>query len=221
MLLSAAPVFAQTARPHPQPPRSRRRRSRRRPRPAPAAARRPPRRAAAGAVPGGRENRVRQPAARRSRTRPTARPPSTRVQRADPEEADRRRGQGQAAAGQPAEAADQRQRDERAARVAAREGNRAADSRGRALPAGRAGRDQRAAAGSCRTSSQKKLLPIVEQVAKEKGLHILFSRGRRGDRRGPIPASTSPPTSSRSSTRWRSRAARRPKLAQPDRALRD
>ena len=48
-------------------------------------------------------------------------------QGADAEEADRGRRQGQGAAGQSAEAADQRQRDERAARGAAREGNRAAD----------------------------------------------------------------------------------------------
>ena len=37
---------------------------------------------------------------------------------------------------------------------------------------------------------QKKILPLVQQVAKEKGLQILFSRADAGHRRGPIRAST-------------------------------
>ena len=40
----------------------------------------------------------------------------------------------------------------------------------------------------------KKLLPILDQIANEKGLHIMFNAVESGIR-GPHPASISPPTS--------------------------
>src|SRR5262249_34145809 len=103
--------------------------------------------AAASAVPGRCQDRLLPARGRvpelgggegRARARPSARP----------EEAERERRKGQATAGEPAEAPDQRQRDERGGTVAAREGNRAAAEGRRALPAGRSGGDQRVAAGS-------------------------------------------------------------------------
>ena len=138
---------------------------------------------AARAVPAGREGRVRQSAGRRP-------------------ELGRRQGRGHARATRSRRRSRPKTRTRRrrcrtisrscrpsgsvmsdAARAQLEKDIERQHDRGRALRAGRAGRDQRAAAGSCRTSSRRSCCPMLEQIAKEKGLqHRCSARRSRGHR---------------------------------------
>ena len=142
------------------------------------------------AVPAGREGRLRQPAARL--------PAVGRRQGRDDARAgaDRRRSRPRRQT-----KAKQLQANQRSCRPSGSVMNEAAraqlekeierqTARGRALPAGRAGRDQRAAAGSCRTSSRRSCMPIIEQVATGEGPAHPVQRRRcrhRLGRSGPRP----------------------------------
>ena len=172
VMLSAAPVFAQAPAGAGQAGRS-----------GPGAARR----GAAGAA-------ARR---RRPRSRPAPRSPSStsstianlsaegkistaKVQALMQKKQAEAQAKSKALADAPGEAADERQRHERGGARPAREGHRAHERRGPALPAGRAGRDQRAAAASCRASSSRSCSRSSTQLVKEKGLHVLLSAADAG-----------------------------------------
>ena len=136
-------------------------------------------RTAAGTVPAGREGRLHQPAAhlpavggRQSRHRARA--------GAGAEEADRGSDQGEAAPGQPDEAAVERQRHERGGAACSSRrkssGSRKTASASSRTPRPRSTRSSRKST----TSFGKKLQPIIEQIATEKGLHFVFNAADAG-----------------------------------------